>query len=208
MNYLTNYYKNLSEQLQEKVNVLQYKLRRFHQLNEDMTNTVTPVAQVSPPYHGIDPGMFDPRLAPKYEDRPVPPRTPPAGTPTEQPPSNPQDGTIWHDAGGNTWIWRNNGWRCIQSRQGIPPVGTSYNPFNGRVYPPDPGVWYDPFGNIPNFPDGGGMIPDWWDQEFGTQNPGEALRDLWERLFGQQGPRTPPPTPPNPYPWLTPDVQL
>jgi hypothetical protein len=32
MNYITNYYKNLSEQLQEKVNVLNYKLR---QLNEE-----------------------------------------------------------------------------------------------------------------------------------------------------------------------------
>ena len=32
MNYVTNYYKNLSEQLQEKVNVLNYKLRQLNEM--------------------------------------------------------------------------------------------------------------------------------------------------------------------------------
>lgn len=32
MNHLTNYYKNLSEQLQEKVNVLNYKLRQLNEM--------------------------------------------------------------------------------------------------------------------------------------------------------------------------------
>jgi len=39
MNYLTNYYKNLSEQLQERVNVLQYKLQY---LNEKIDRSVPP----------------------------------------------------------------------------------------------------------------------------------------------------------------------
>ena len=32
MNHLTNYYKNLSEQLQEKVNILNYKLRQLNEM--------------------------------------------------------------------------------------------------------------------------------------------------------------------------------
>jgi len=32
MNYITNYYKNLSEQLQEKVNVLQYKVKQLNEM--------------------------------------------------------------------------------------------------------------------------------------------------------------------------------
>jgi hypothetical protein len=32
MNYVTNYYKNLSEQLQEKVNVLQYKVKQLNEM--------------------------------------------------------------------------------------------------------------------------------------------------------------------------------
>jgi len=42
MNYLTNYYKNLSEQLQEKVNVLHYRLRQLNEVAEPPENKPKP----------------------------------------------------------------------------------------------------------------------------------------------------------------------
>lgn len=187
MNYVTNYYKNLSEQLQERVNVLQYRLK---QLNEDNTPTASPSGI---PPTGIDPRMFDPKLAPPLG---LPynlprPKNPDPDAPfftNERPPDNPNDGSIWRDTGGNVWIFRNGVWRCIQSRDDLPPVGSTWNPYNGDVNWPG-------YGDLP-----GGLIPDWWDQEFGNQTLGKVWQDLWkeiyEQIFGRGGAPIPRPVRP------------
>jgi hypothetical protein len=165
-NPTAKYYQTLVLNLQEQV---QYLKRQLNEANTPVPTQGTP----SIPPSGIDPRMFDPRLISPYELPARNPSLPVPGMPSEKPPTNQQDGSIWHDTGGNTWIWRGNKWRCIESANDLPPKGTSYNPYNGRVYPPG-------HGGI----DGRGVIPDWWDEEFGQQTPGQAFDDLWQQLFG------------------------
>ena len=131
MNYVTNYYKNLSEQLQEKVNVLQHKLQC---LNEGDA----PIANPSGiPPTGIDPGMFDPKLKPPFEYYPL--DTPNVvndplnyGPPKE---TTAHDGDLWTDLDGGIWRFEPSGtgwgqWRLLYPPKNPPPgypsVGQRY----------------------------------------------------------------------------------
>ena len=189
MNHLTNLYKHKCEQLQEQIYCL---TRMLNEVNAPLPTQGNP--SVVPP-NGIDPGMFNPRLIPRYERPNRDPTKPVPGIPSANPPKNPFDpdnpfdGSIWHDTSGNTWIYRDGSWRCIESSNDLPPVGTSYNPYNGRVYPPG------------HSSTGHGSWSDWWGEEFGQQTPGQALDDLWRQLFGNypwESPNTTPPTEENP----------
>ena len=176
MNHLTNLYKHKCEQLQEQIYCL---TRMLNEVNAPLPTQGTP--SVVPP-NGIDPGMFDPRLIPRYERPTRDPSSPVPGVPSEEPQKNPQDGSIWYDTGGNTWIFRGGLWHCIVSRPDRPMIGMRYDPRTRRIYFP----WQS---DAP-----GNGFWDWWNKEFYQQTPGQAFDQLWREYWqwwhGYQGPPT------------------
>lgn len=77
MNYVTNYYKNLSEQLQEKVNVLNYKLKLLTEGEgwEEAENTVEPPPsspRIPPLLNDNKPVTVTPQGTPHDESQPLP----------------------------------------------------------------------------------------------------------------------------------------
>jgi hypothetical protein len=96
MNYLTNYYKNLSEQLQHKVNVLQNLLEAEEQMFTNRSGGLYPEPLDPSSVNPTIPNIFDPsnlkNIPPKppVTPRPKPPVTPPPKPPVT-PPVPPKD---------------------------------------------------------------------------------------------------------------------
>jgi hypothetical protein len=137
MDYITNYYKNLSEQLQEKVNILNNNLKYLTEMEAPIPTQGNPGQGTGiPPYGGIDPGMFNPKFVnpsdinPRYNFKP--PAPPSHGN--QNWPSNPTQGTIVVDAYGNVWSFDGTRWVVITSGNGEygMPRGTPYTPGSGN----------------------------------------------------------------------------
>ena len=138
MDYITNYYKNLSEQLQEKVNILNNNLKYLTEMEAPIPTQGNPGQGT-----GIDPRMFDPRLQPPFEYYPLSPYhgDPEIVQDPLAPPRNPANLDTWEDGQGGVWQYRISGdgryyWHLIRRPENAPPgypnLGNIWTPRRAR----------------------------------------------------------------------------
>jgi hypothetical protein len=147
MNYLTNYYKNLSEQLQNKVNILNNNLKYLTEMEAPIPAEGNPSNPYNIPIR--NPKLENPNVKP-YFPRPVTGpgqlETGPRGTLPGNPgidyafPKNPGEGDIVNFENGSTYIWDGTKWRLIYIPSN-PPTGTEIRDHNGGRWTWDGNRW-------------------------------------------------------------------
>jgi len=138
MDYITNYYKNLSEQLQEKVNILNNNLKYLIEMEAPIPTEGNPSNPYMIPIRNPrleDPPKFKypfPHLVPGPGQLETGPRGRLPGNPgTDYAfPKNPGVGDIVNFENGSSYIWDGIKWRLIYIPSN-PPIGTEIRDHNG-----------------------------------------------------------------------------